>query len=915
MTPERFAQIKQMFLEVCARSPAARASFLAERCGTDGELRAEVEALLAVHTEVTLSGAQGDVPPTSGAGRAHQVEPAARGRAVERDLQPGALVAGRFRVVALLGRGGMGEVYRADDLRLNQPVALKFLPLEFARDALWLERFHHEVRLARTITHPAVCRVYDLNEFAGDQFISMEYVDGENLKSLLARIGRLPGDKAADLARQLCAGLAAAHARGVLHRDLKPANVMLDGQGRIRIMDFGLAALHDQVRGAEIRAGTPAYMAPEQLSGAAVSVRSDIYSLGLLLYELFTGKPARGPAVSAARADSRPTSPSSVVPDISLAAERVILRCLEPDPADRPASVLEVAAALPGGDALRLAQELGETPSPTVVASAGHGAVNRRGAVAALVIVGALLVFTIVLGPRTHPLCRAGATKPPVVLAEKARQQLISSGITAGVHEAYGFTGLSPVESTRLLSSPVAQFAADSPELLFWYRNRTDPLTPLDAERRVFGGARTLLDDPPFSTPGETVLVLDLAGLLRAAQFTPPWADGQDAAPDWDVWHQGAGLDPDSLTVVALASSPATYTQRRWSWLAVAPTDPASTLRVEAEARCGQPAWYNVRATAPGADARAALADVVRRRTLALTAAFIVLAALVVLALPLARVNLLRGQSDPRGATRLALFVLAARAVASLLQAAHTPAVADEFRLLTLALTGAVGNAVLVWLLYMALEPCARRYRPQLLVSWVRVLSGRWRDPLVGRDLLLGAALGICGSLLYQLEGLTSATLGFTVRPRLLAADYFAPCLALRETIAFGVDALRFGVYAALSLTFLVVLLRHVLRRSVPAGIVAVLLLAPFLVPQGSHPATAGLFLGIGVGGGMVWASLRYGLVPVAVGSTVLLILLRLPLTYELHAWYVDRTVLAVLFIVAIAGYGFHAANRAARST
>ncbi|HEY6332333.1 MAG TPA: serine/threonine-protein kinase, partial [Blastocatellia bacterium] len=160
---------------------------------------------------------------------------------------PGDVVIGRYRVRGLLGRGGMGEVYRADDLKLHQAVALKFLPESLARDGAALARFHREARVARQISHPNVCRVFDIGEVDGQAFLSMEYVDGEDLATLLRRIGRLPHDKAVEIARQMCAGLAAAHDVGVLHRDLKPANIMIDGRGKAKITDFGLAGVAEEI--------------------------------------------------------------------------------------------------------------------------------------------------------------------------------------------------------------------------------------------------------------------------------------------------------------------------------------------------------------------------------------------------------------------------------------------------------------------------------------------------------------------------------------------------------------------------------------------------------------------------------------------------------------------------------------------
>ena len=197
-------------------------------------------------------------PGAGGESRAAAVR--ARVSSTEGRFAAGTLLAARYQIIGLLGKGGMGEVYRANDLTLDQPVALKFLPEAMTRDAGMLARFHSEVRIARQVSHPNVCRVHDIGEVDGQPYLSMEYIDGEDLGSLLRRIGRLSADKAVEFARRICAGLAAAHDKGVLHRDLKPSNIMIDGEGRVFITDFGLAAAARELRGSEARQGTPAYM-------------------------------------------------------------------------------------------------------------------------------------------------------------------------------------------------------------------------------------------------------------------------------------------------------------------------------------------------------------------------------------------------------------------------------------------------------------------------------------------------------------------------------------------------------------------------------------------------------------------------------------------------------------------------------
>jgi predicted Ser/Thr protein kinase len=349
---------------------------------------------------------------------------------------PGTLVAGRYRIISLLGRGGMGEVYRATDLTLSQPVALKFLPDAGPDHLRALERFHNEVRIARRVSHPNVCRVYDVGEADGMPYISMEYVDGEDLASLLQRIGRLPGDKALEIARKICAGVAAAHDKGVIHRDLKPANIMLDRRGNVVVMDFGLAAVADQLRGAEARSGTPAYMAPEQLRGEQVTARSDIYALGMVLYEIFTGKRAYEAANMAElirlQESAQITSMSSIAAETDPAVEKAIRRCLDPDPAKRPASALMVAAALPGGDPLAAALAAGETPSPELVAASGktEGLPLKKSLPLALGIAAMIIAVPFArTNVEMHSLVPFELS--PDVLAAKIRDDAATFGYTA----------------------------------------------------------------------------------------------------------------------------------------------------------------------------------------------------------------------------------------------------------------------------------------------------------------------------------------------------------------------------------------------------------------------------------------------------------------------------------------------------
>ena len=272
----------------------------------------------------------------------------------ERERPP--LLADRFELRGLLGVGGMGSVYRAHDLELDEPIALKLLRRELLHQPGTLDRFRREVKLARKVTHPCVARTFDIGSHLDDRFITMELIEGESLANLLERTARLPLERVLDVARAVCDGLGAAHAVGVVHRDLKPDNVLLARDGRIALTDFGIARACEPTVGpmqtSGLAVGTPEYMAPEQLdTRATIDGRADVYALGVMLYEMVVGeRPWHGDspfAIAAARLVSPPPDPraKAEVPD---ALARVILRCMARAPDGRYARTAEVAAALGG---------------------------------------------------------------------------------------------------------------------------------------------------------------------------------------------------------------------------------------------------------------------------------------------------------------------------------------------------------------------------------------------------------------------------------------------------------------------------------------------------------------------------------------------------------------------------------------
>ena len=268
------------------------------------------------------------------------------------DLASGMIFAKRYQVIEELGTGGMGRVFRVLDKKLDEEIALKLVRPEIAPDRATIDRFAAELKLARQIVHKNVARMFDLYEEGGVPYITMEYVPGENLKRLIRKVGRLSPGQAVPIACQICDGLAEAHRLGIVHRDLKPQNVMIDEDGQAKIMDFGLARLLAQEGRDAIgsRSGSPAYVSPEQVKGSPADGRSDLYSLGVLMYEMLTGRTPFQAESMKALIDMHlyevPEEPREINPGISAELSQVVMKCLEKDPGRRFQSAAELRQAL-----------------------------------------------------------------------------------------------------------------------------------------------------------------------------------------------------------------------------------------------------------------------------------------------------------------------------------------------------------------------------------------------------------------------------------------------------------------------------------------------------------------------------------------------------------------------------------------
>jgi serine/threonine-protein kinase len=744
----------------------------------------------------------------------------------------------------------------------------------------------------------------------------MEYVDGEDLASLLRRIGRLPQDKAVEMSRQLCAGLAAAHAKGVLHRDLKPANIMLDGRGQVVITDFGLAGVAEDIRGAEVRSGTPAYMAPEQLAGKEVSMRSDIYALGLVLYEIFTGKRAFSEKMAGAlHGDRTPSRPTSVVKDLDPIVEKVILRCLEDEPLARPATALAVAAALPGGDPLAAALAAGETPSPQMVAASGEKE-GLRPRVAVLILAGILLGLGFSIYESIHYSAyeKMALELTPEVLTQKAHEIVSRLGYTGRpADSAHGLDIDNDYEDSVEKSDKPhpdwnAVIAARPSLLQYWYRQSPDDMAASDFRDNLLVPGIITPSDPATVISGMINLQLDPQGRLTYFQAIPDQkvdeknsSSGNQPAPappDWKVLFDAAGLNESTLLPAQPMWNPLAASDTRAAWTGLWPGS-TRALRVEAASFRGKPVYFSLIGTWTKPYRMKNTEPKTFAQKLSRIIGLVLLFSALLGSALLARRNYRHGRGDRKGALRLAIVTFAME-MGLFLCLSHFSAVGDAIGLAVIAISTALFISGTSWMLYMAVEPWVRRYWPKTIISWSRVLAGGWRDPVVGRDILLGVALGVVWILVFQIRYILMMRMG--APPGIGATDAL---MGGRTALGGWLRQWPQSIQATLVFFLLLLGLKVLLRKE---WIAAIAFVAIFAVPRGLSSSYMAIELPtqIIVYGIALLIVLRFGLVPLACAIFTIDMMSGVPFSADLSTWYMTTSIAALLSIVAMAGWGFY---------
>jgi protein kinase-like protein len=909
MTPERHQEIKRLFLAAVERRPGDIQAFLDGACNGDADLRAEVESMLAHHRTETLlqANTSAETLELVNSALASSDDSSLGLRPIDDNRAPGTLVGGRYRLEVLLGRGGMGSVYRAHDSELDQTIAVKFLYRKQAGDAGAIELLRREVQTARRITHPNVVRIFDIGTADGEPFVTMEFVAGEDLGSLVRRVGPLPPMQVTQIALQLAAGLAAAHRAGILHRDLKPANVMIDSAGNLRILDFGIASALDDPRALRRLSGTPGFVAPEVLDGQLPSERSDLYGWALVVRFAATGAVPAKDSSHHNNADDDRFREAGVSDELAAAVQS----CLSPDPAKRLPSSAELVALLSAEDPLGEVLRSGQAPSAVLLAATSSWKPGRHSLHVLLAIGGLLLVAIVLLADQTLFLSRCGLVKSPDALREIAQRMFIDLGYKLPSNgQRIGVTldtdCLQYIRAHPQVSNAWQQVAAgELPAVFFTYRQ---------GDRRLPSPFSLTANELEQPLPPVATIRLDGRGNLLLLQITEGSQDNPKAtqATDWAKLFSLAGLSMPDFHNAETRSLPTVFADDVHHWQGPLPVDANQTLHVTAAARQGRPVYFNLQYPwqweMAGESSRSQVSHFVAIRRAGWLVA-------IVLAAAFAWRNAKQGQADWQNARRVAVCVLALAALDWLCGSRHSLNFAQEITaafdwLLVIVFCSAVAGVT-----YLAVEPLARRWWPWSIITLRRLLEGRVRDRAIWADLLLGLVVGLGCVLLRQSLSLANRVVGISVSglndfdPSQNLLDHFG----MRYRFAVLVSALLLAVLQSLLLLTLMIAARRIMKSTLlAAAMVIVLTAALSIVGRGLLSPidwlARTLLLAIAAG-----VLLRVGLLASVTAVATYYAVNNAPITLDGNAWYAPTGFACIAILAAALATSWRMASRMAR--
>jgi len=784
----------------------------------------------------------------------------------------------------------MGTVYHADDLSLvGVTVALKFPARDVARDSRRRAQLAEEVRLARLVTDAHVCRTIDLHEHDGFLYFSMQWVDGKDLAFLLKTCARFPETRGLEIALEICEGLDAIHAHELIHRDLKPSNILIDSNGNVLLTDFGIASVAGSV--AHPRSGTLAYMSPEQLAGREITHLSDIYSLGIVLYELFTGKSLFAnkslEAIGTAQAPGGIPRPSSIVPGIDATIERVILKCLEPEPAQRPQSAKIVAAALRGE----------RTPTPRQLADVGTIDPLPLWRVAAMaaatfICLSAVCLITTQIQVVNHVPLENSAE----VLTARARQIVRSLGWESRHGAAAsGFRYQSEILRhfrERLGRADMARqwralVSTPPTPLSFWIEESAQPFVARDffelPERQM---------DAFLS--GTIAIDVDPDGRLSRLSVAPSRADGfppPGTVADWSLPFGLAGLDITRFspqTPVPVSG----ITADVWtSWSGRYPGDRNLPIRINAGSYRGKITYFDIMfpwtRPQPGGPS-----DHDEPLALMLTTEFILLSVVAALGWYRCRTD----TADLRGAWRLGLFMLVASMASVILGA--------SFSTVEFALVVGIFQAVVASTCYLAFEPWVRRTWPEAACAWSKVLAGRWNEAVVGRDVLVAGLFASMNLLIRRAVHLAAVQFGLDpLEPGSNVMGFSLANLNGWHGIASAqFDSLLTSLQVLLFFLVLCVVrsrVRHAWTAMAFALPLLLLLVGPPNVTRAQWITGIDVLLDVSL---MLVVMTAYGLFAGVAFGAISLIVDRSVLTVDFFTWYGNSSAAALAFVAVVIG-------------